>query len=168
MAQKRKLPVISNAPAPAEDEETRPPWHWVVLGVVLTFAAWLPLAWIATVATRELVLPRFGINTSDGTAAAQAMANMSTADSARLAFANFLPQAVCAGLAAFGGGFVIARFGAGVGARQTLTLGATVAAIAALTTLRQGGGFLIVLPMAMLLFVPATWLGGRVGAKKPA
>ena len=38
---------MNRPPDAPEDEEPRPPWHWVGFGVVLTFAAWLPLAALA-------------------------------------------------------------------------------------------------------------------------
>lgn len=169
MAEKRRLPVLNTTKAGAEpdaaDDETRPPWHWVFLGVVLTFAAWLPLAWIATAATRSLILPRFGF--AGEQSPAELLASLPEAKRAQVGLALAIPQALGAAIAAFGGGFVIARFGKGIRLRETAILGAIVSALAMLPVL-GGGGLVVMAVVAFVVLVPCSTLGGFVGLKKRA
>jgi hypothetical protein len=89
MAEKRRLPVLQSSGA-GESDEPRPPWQWVGFGVVLDFAAWLPLAYVA-----ELL-----------------KAHLAPSIAGALLFA-VVPLAA----GSFGGGFVVGRFGDRVGAR---------------------------------------------------
>src|SRR5688500_13599135 len=68
MAERRRLPVLSNARPPAapaeEDDEARPPWHWVGFGTVAIFGGWLPLAYVAGAVSARVMAARFGTDAS--------------------------------------------------------------------------------------------------------
>ena len=39
----------------ANEDDNRPPWHWVGFGTLLVFGAWLPLAYVASAIETHLV-----------------------------------------------------------------------------------------------------------------
>lgn len=184
MATRRRLPVIqSSAPAPSgggkdkeespsDDDaiEVRPPWHWVGFGTVAIFAGWLPLAYAAQAAITRVVAQRFGaaataeeIRTSIGT--------MPAGERARLMALLALPNVLALALAAFGGGYVVGRFGTGTGPREAATAGAMTALVALVLSLGGGaaGGGVTAIATSLVTVVIAVgfaaW-GGRVGTKK--
>jgi len=167
VGEKKRLPVLSSTPSSSEDEgeAPRPGWHWVVLGVVLTFAAWVPLAWLATAFTRALILPRFGFPAEDDPA--KLLASLDDAKRTQIGLAMAIPQALGAAASAAGAGFVVGRFGTNVKMRQLVALGVVVSTIALLPALRSGGLVVMALVVFVLL-VPATTLGGWFGLKKRA
>jgi tRNA-(ms[2]io[6]A)-hydroxylase len=134
MAERRRLPVISNTPAPApageeEGDEARPPWHWVGFGTVAIFAAWLPLAYVAGALSARVMASRFGSDASKD-AIDLALATMTAGERARLMATVALPSIVGLALAAFGGGFIVGRFGPGTGVREAAMAGGVVAFLA--------------------------------------
>ena len=68
MAEKRRLPVLlSPKSSPSDDGDTgepRPPWHWVGFGVVIIFAAWLPLSYVGGAVQRSMLASKFGQDAS--------------------------------------------------------------------------------------------------------
>jgi tRNA-(ms[2]io[6]A)-hydroxylase len=159
------------AGAPDDDAiEVRPPWHWVGFGTVAIFAAWLPLAYAAQGVVSRVVAARFG-------AAATAeeiglrLGVMAAGERARLMAILALPNIFALALAAFGGGYVVGRFGTGTGPREAATAGAMTALIALALSLgggAAGGGMAALatsLVTALLAVGFAAW-GGRFGGKK--
>lgn len=157
---RRQLPVLKNEPAPSSDEvddEERPPWHWAGFGVVAIFAAWLPLSYLGGALSQRLV----------GQIDLDQLHAASAGEQARVALMVGLPTMVGLALAAFGGGFVVGRFGTGPGARVGGVSGAVTALI--VTVLSWAGFKGTVLVGAAIVFALATGmaaLGGRVGAKR--
>jgi len=136
MAEKRRLPVLQTSGADERDEP-RPPWQWVGFGVVLDFAAWLPLAYVA-----ELV-----------------KAHLAPSIAGALLFAM-----VPLGAGSFGGGFVVGRFGDRVGAREGALAGMSTGLLAAALACATGG--LSWTPfVAVALLGLFGGLGGRFGAR---
>lgn len=154
-------------PGDAEDDgEPRPPWHWVGFGTVLIFAAWLPLAYVGGAVQARMLATKFG----EGASKDQidlAIAAMSASERAELALSQAIPGVLALALAAFAGGLVVGRFGAGAGVREAARAGAVTAAIATILAFR--GFSAATLVSALVTFAVAVgfaaW-GGRVGSKK--
>lgn len=124
--------MLSNTPppAPSEDAEApRPPWHWVGFGTVAIFAVWLPLAYVAGAASAKVMAARFGPDASKD-AIDLALAAMTAGERARLMAIVALPSILGLAIAAFGGGFVVGRFGAGTRAREAALSGVVTALLA--------------------------------------
>ena len=93
MAEKRRLPVLQPPKSsPAEDEsgEPRPPWHWVGFGVVIIFAAWLPLSYVGGAVQRSMLASKFGADAS-AEQVAIATAAMTPGERAQLMLSQALP-----------------------------------------------------------------------------
>lgn len=180
MAERRRLPVLQSPPPPGEpaepageDDETeaRPPWHWIGFGTVATFAGWLPLAYVAQAFARSLVVARFG-QAPTREEIERAFATMSAEERFRWTASQTLPHVLAFALAAFGGGYLVGRFGAGTGWRHAAGSGvgaALVALVVSWRVLAEGGwaAFVsIVVPLAVAV-VFAAW-GGRVGVRRRA
>jgi tRNA-(ms[2]io[6]A)-hydroxylase len=173
MAERRRLPVLSNSPPPSppepEEEEARPPWHWVFFGTVAIFAAWLPLAYVAGALSARVMKARFGADASRD-AIDLALGAMSESERASLMIKVALPGMLALALAAFGGGFVVGRFGSGTRVREAALSGAVTALVAAI--LAWTGPSLAAVVGAAVTFAVAigfsAW-GGRLGiARRPA
>src|SRR5262245_9003401 len=95
MAERRRLPVVSNDPKPAgptdEHEEPRPPWHWVGFGTVAIFAGWLPLAYVAGAVAKKVMMARFGADASKD-AVDLALSTMTSGERAELMATVALPN----------------------------------------------------------------------------
>jgi hypothetical protein len=175
VAERRRLPVLSNNSPPteggdqdggADDDESRPALHWVGFGVVAMFAAWLPLTYVAGAISARVLAARFGADTSES-AVALAMSAMTAPERARLMAIIALPAVVGLAVAAFGGGVVVGRFGSGTGAREAAYAGAVTAVIASLmawsgVTASSIVAAVVTLTVAMAF---AAW-GGRFGASR--
>jgi hypothetical protein len=126
MAERRRLPVLSpdrssSGTPGTEEEEPRPPWHWVGFGTVAIFAGWLPLAYVAGAVSARVMAARFGADASKE-AIDLALAAMTSGERARLMATVALPSLLGLALAAFGGGVVVGRFGsAAAGSRPART-----------------------------------------------
>ena len=169
MAQRRHLPVLSNDPPPADTEpedEARPPWHWVGFGTVAIFAAWLPLAYLAGAVSAKVMASRFGADASKD-AIDLALAAMTSGERARLMATVALPNILGLAIAAFGGGFVVGRFGSGTGVREAAMSGGVAAFIA--SAMAYAGMTAATLIAAAVTFAVAIGLaawGGRLGATR--
>jgi hypothetical protein len=171
MAERRRLPVLSSSSPPSEpdadDDESRPPWHWVGFGTVAIFAAWLPLAYVAGAVSARMMAARFGADASKE-AIDLALRTMTAGERAQILATVALPNVLGLALAAFGGGVVVGRFGAGSHPARVATLsGAVTASIA---TFIAWGGFTAATAIAMLVTFAvavgfAAW-GGRLGASR--
>lgn len=160
------LPNASAAPAPEAPDEDRPPYHWVGFGTVAIFAAWLPLAYVAGGVTRRLVAGRFGEGAS-ADAIALAVSAMPSGERLALTATIALPALVALGIAAFGGGFVVGRFGPpAVGTREAALAGVSTALVA--NALAWSGLTLPALASALVTALVAVGLaagGGRFGSR---
>jgi hypothetical protein len=164
---RRRLPVVQNAPAPTpEDDEQRPPLHWVGFGTVAIFSAWLPLTYVAGMVSARIMTSMFGSELSrdalDG-----ALGAMPMMERARLMAVVALPVVFALGLAAFGGGFVVGRFGSGTGVREGAWAGVATAAIA--TAMAWSGAIVSsVVSGVVTLAVAATFAawGAKVGVRR--
>lgn len=168
MAERRRLPVLQNTPPSpaAEEDEARPPWHWVGFGTVAIFAAWLPLAYVGGALSARVMTARFGPNASRD-AIELALASMASSERARLMAIVALPGILALGLAAFAGGIVVGRFGSGTGAREAAVAGGTTALIASILawtgpSLAALFGLVVTFAVAIAF---AAW-GGRLGASR--
>lgn len=132
MSERRRLPVLNDPPPKAggadagggdEETEPRPPWHWIGFGVVAIFAAWLPLAYLGGEASSRVMRGRFGADASKESIEL-ALAAMTAAERARLMATVALPSIAGLAVAAFGGGYVVGRFGDRTGAREAGIAGA--------------------------------------------
>jgi len=172
MAERRRLPVLQNAPPPeTEDEgdetnEPRPPWHWVGFGTVAIFAVWVPLSYAAAAVSAHVMAGRFGKDASPEQVSL-AMAAMDASERSRLMAMIALPNILSLALAAFAGGIIVGRFGANTRVREAARAGAVVALIA--SALAWGGLNASSLIAAVVTFAVAigfaAW-GGRFGASR--
>lgn len=177
MAEKRRrLPVLSNEPpaaAPADDEEeARPPYHWVGFGTVAIFAAWLPLTYVAGSVSKHVMDGRFGKDASPD-AVALAVNAMETGERVRLMATIALPALFALAIAAFGGGFVVGRFGPGTGAREAAMAGVMTALVANLlawsgVALTALVGILVTSAVAIGFAAWGGALGSRMSRRGPA
>jgi hypothetical protein len=175
--------VIQSAPPPSKGDggdggaapdddaaEVRPPWHWVGFGTVAIFAAWLPLAYAAQAVVARVLAQRFGASAT-AQVVASSLATMPAGERARLMAILALPNVVALGLAAFGGGYLVGRFGTGTGARESISAGAMTAIVALVLSFGAGGmasgmaALVTALVMVLLAVGFAGW-GGRVGLRK--
>ena len=168
MAERRRLPVLSNQPAASkpDEEEPRPPWHWVGFGTVAIFAAWLPLAYVAGAVSAKVMAARFGADASKD-AIDLALSAMTSGERARLMATVALPSILGLAIAAFGGGFVVGRFGTGTGVREAAMSGGVTALVA--SAMAFAGFTAATLIAAAVTFAVAigfaAW-GGLVGASR--
>jgi hypothetical protein len=169
VAERRRLPVLSNEPPAVEkepEEAPRPPWHWVGFGTVAIFAGWLPLAYVAGAMSAKVMASRFGKDAS-AEAIDLALHAMSAGERARLMAIVALPSVLGLALAAFGGGVVVGRFGSGTGAREAAYSGAATALLA--SAMAWAGFTASTLVAAVVTFAVAAgfaaW-GGRFGVSR--
>jgi hypothetical protein len=166
---RRRLPVVQNAPAPApEDDAERPPLHWVGFGTVAIFAAWLPLTYVAGMVSARVMTSMFGSELSRE-ALTSTLGAMPMLERARLMAVVALPVVLALALAAFGGGFVVGRFGNGTGVREGAWAGAATAAIA--TAMAWSGSIVSsVVSGVVTLAVAVTFAawGAKVGVRRRA
>src|SRR3712207_1074469 len=109
---KRPLPVLNNGGPDAGDEPPRPPWHWVGFGVVLVFAASVPLVWIAETIKKRVIAGFLGPVTS-ASDVERAMTALDGRSRAAVVFATVGLPAVALMIGAYAAGFVVGKFGAG-------------------------------------------------------
>jgi hypothetical protein len=171
MAERRRLPVLSSSsPSSSEsnaDDQTRPPWHWVGFGTVAIFAAWLPLAYVAGAVSAKMMAARFGADASKD-AIDLALRAMTSGERAQIMATVALPNVLGLALAAFAGGVVVGRFGAGpYPARVAAFSGAVTAFIA--SAIAWAGFTAATVIAATVTFAVAigfsAW-GGRFGASR--
>lgn len=169
VAEKRRLPVIAT-PSSEDDEDPRPPWHWVGFGTAVIFGAWLPLAYATEVLKKKVIAAFLGPMSDDRIG--PALAALSSGDRMRLE--AILMGLTVLGLAggAFAGGYLVGRWGgAGVGVREAALAG-LMAGIIVSTLAFGAGGSLVALAAgaagASLLLTVFAGLGGRVGGKRRA
>lgn len=170
MAEKRRLPVLQTPKASSSDDaetgEPRPPWHWVGFGVVIIFAVWLPLSYVGGALQRSMLAAKFGADAS-AEQIALATAAMTPGERTQLMLSQALPVVFALALAAFAGGVVVGKFGAGAGPKESARSGAITALIAVAISF---SGFTVAsLVSTIVIFVVATgfaWWGGRVGIRK--
>lgn len=170
MAEKRRLPVLQSPKASSggDDDtgEPRPPWHWVGFGVVIIFAAWLPLSYVGGAVQRSMLSSKFGADASPDQIAI-ATAAMTPGERAQLMLSQALPVVFALALAAFAGGVVVGKFGAGAGPKESARSGAITALIA--VAISFAGFSVATLVSTIVIFLVATgfaWWGGRVGIRK--
>jgi len=162
--------VLNRPPEPAsspdEGDEPRPPLHWVGFGTVAIFAAWLPLTYVAGAIASRVMEQRFGRDASKE-AVTLALAAMDAGERARLMAIVALPGLAALAIAAFGGGFVVGRFGDRTGSREAAMAGAITALVA--SVMAWAGPTPSALVAAAVTFVVAVgfaaW-GGRTGSKR--
>ncbi len=171
--------MIQSAPPapPAKDEEDadaseeRPPWQWVGFGTIVTFACWLPLAYVAEAVRHNVFLARFGSAPSEDEVKV-AFAAMSAMERFRWTAMQTLPHVVAFALSAFAGGLLVGRFGSGTGPKEAALSGAFTAFVALAVSWRvlaEGGwGALVSLLVPLVIAVCFSWWGGRVGTRKRA
>jgi tRNA-(ms[2]io[6]A)-hydroxylase len=137
MAEKRRLPLIqSNAEPPSAP---RPAWHWVPIGVVAIFLAWIPLLMVS--------LALFG--------------RRSTA----AVIAGALASVV---VGCFGAGYLVGRFGERAGKREATLAGVCAAFLAWLISVLRGQlhGGVVVAVVVLAVLAPLFGAFTRVGAAR--
>ncbi len=162
---KRRLPVLQSPPAAGadEDEEDRPPWHWVGFGTVGIFGAWLPLMALAQKVSDHLVLGAVG-HVGSAEDAARSLANASSQARLRVGLMLAVPHGLALALASVAGGFLVGRYGKGLGPREAAIAGVALGLVIGGLTFGVVGfsGFLAPLALA----VPFAGLGGALGRRK--
>jgi len=155
------LPVVSSD---AETPEPRPAWHWIGFGCVLIFAAWLPLAALLQKLSPLWLSPLVSGATDEREVAARVRALHGGALVWYFVLAA-LPNAIVLALAAFGGGFVVGRYGKPhAGVREAAFAGALTGLIAcALAAAAAGISWALVVVVALAAGFSA--LGGRFGKR---
>ncbi|WP_437894707.1 hypothetical protein [Sorangium sp. So ce124] len=152
--EKRKLPVLQSS---GDDEgEDRPPWHWIALGTVAIFIAWLPLAGLVNTLLRKMI-ERTGDAGAEG--------------SVRLAMVGL--NVIAFALAGVAGGYLVGRFGGRAGRREAAASGAVVAALAWALALAEGApagalGWALLLVVVVTIGSAASYAGGSAGLRSRA
>jgi hypothetical protein len=170
VAERRRLPVLNRPAEPAREpeteEEARPPLHWVGFGTVAIFAAWLPLTYAAGAVSSRVMEGRFGKDASKD-AITLALQAMDAGERARLMAIVALPGLAALAIAAFGGGFVVGRFGDRTGTREAALAGGIAAVIASLMAWAgPTASALVAATVTMLVAVGFAAWGGRTGSKR--
>jgi len=161
---KRRLPVLKSAPEPSDaDEEDRPPWHWVGFGTVGIFGAWLPLMAVAQKLSDALILRAVG-HVGSAEEAARSLANASAQDRLRVGLMLAIPHGLALAIAAVAGGFLVGRFGKGLGPREAAIAGVALGIVIGGLTFGVVGvsGFLAPLALA----TPFAAAGGALGRRR--
>jgi hypothetical protein len=159
---KRRLPVLK-ADGSKNEDDNRPPWHWVGFGTLLVFGAWLPLAYAASVIEARL-LSRFAQASSEE-AIAIAIREAAPHDAARLRFQVLLLLAMPLVLGAFAGGFIVGRWSKDAGVREAALAGLAAALVACVLSWIESG--ISAAPLAgIALAVPMAALGGWSGVQR--
>lgn len=173
MAERRRLPVLSNDPPraaePEAGDDARPPWHWVGFGTVAIFAGWLPLAYVAGALSARVMAARFGADASKE-AIDLALSAMTSGERARLMATVALPSILGLALAAFGGGVIVGRFGSGVRPARVAAMSGAVTALIATAIAWAGFTVATLVAGAVTIGVAvgfAAW-GGSLGASRRA
>lgn len=162
-APKRRLPVLNTSGPQPDDEPPRPPWHWVGFGVVLVFAASVPLVWIAELVKRRTLAGLLGTVT-DAADVERAMAALPARSRAAVVFVTVGLPALALTAGAYAAGYVVGKFGAGTTAREA-GLAGVLAALLATILAWLSAGFSLAPLVSCLLLGGAAWLGGRSGAR---
>ena len=166
MAEKRKLPVLQSSAPPGEpeepDAEDRPPWHWVGFGTVGIFGAWLPLMALAQAVSNRLLLSTFG--TTATPEAVRAATATSPELRMRLGLTLAIPHGLALAAASIAGGYLVGRYGKGLGPREAAISGVALSIVIGGLTFATVGilGFVTTLALA----VPFAALGGHLGKKR--
>jgi hypothetical protein len=154
-----------------EEIDDRPPWHWVGFGTIVTFACWLPLAYVAEAVRHHVFASRFGSSSSEDEVKL-VFATMSAIERFRWTAMQMLPHLLAFALSAFAGGLLIGRFGTGTGSREAAASGIVTALIALAISWRVlaagGSGAIVSIVVALAVAVAFSWWGGRVGVRKRA
>lgn len=162
MAERRRLPVLSNDSPPPPSVESadddRPPWHWAGFGVVAIFSVWVPLSYIGGAISNRLI---------EGVTPEQ-LAQAGDAERAKLMLMIALPALVALAIASVGGGFIVGRFGTGPGQRIAAVSGGVTAIIAVLLarTLLTPWVFIISFVIVGAIAIISASQGGRMGANR--
>ena len=186
VAERRRLPVIQSPPPPAKPDggdgsdadETapeRPPWQWIGFGTIVTFAAWLPLAYVASAISHHVFVSKFGESASRDDVEL-AFSGMDASERFRWTAMQTVPHVVAFALAAFAGGLLVGRFGTGTSPKQNQGLAAGSGVVTALVALgvswrvlAEGGwGAVASMVLPIVLAVGFAYWGGRVGTRKKA
>ena len=126
---KRHLKVLQ----PADDEgESRPAWHWAVIGAVATLIAWLPLAYLSNEWVRRRIAAL-----GNQEAAAEAFRQMSGWERMTFGFHIVLGPVLSLAIAAFLGGLLVGRFGGDAGKNEAMVAGFGVGIVASLVGASQ-------------------------------
>lgn len=157
--------------ASEDDDEARPPWHWVGFGTIATFASWLPLAYVAEAVRHRIFVSRFG-DAPSREDVELAFAAMNGMERFRWTAMQTLPHLVAFGVSAFAGGLLVGRFGSGTGPREGAASGLVTALVALAVSWRvlaEGGwGAVVSVVVPLVIAVLFAWWGGRVGTRKRA
>jgi len=154
---------VLKADGSKNEDDDRPPWHWVGFGTLLVFGAWLPLAYIAS-AVEARMLARFA-QASSPDAISDAIREASPYDVVRLRYAVLLLLALPLALGAFAGGFVVGRWSKDAGPREAALSGLAAALVACVLSWIDTG--MSAAPLAgVALAVPMAALGGWSGVRK--
>ncbi|MEZ4298016.1 MAG: hypothetical protein R3B70_23870 [Polyangiaceae bacterium] len=137
---------------PGDEEDNRPPWHWIGFGAAATFFAWLPLSALAGFATIRI--------------AGGGPRRISPATGVWLVAAHTLAFVI----AGFLGGYLVGRFSRVAGRKEAALGGAGAGGLAWGIAASQGtpGGSLVwglLLAVMLLLGAAAGYAGGRTGLR---
>jgi hypothetical protein len=160
MAPIRRLPVLQEAPSA---EDSRPAWHWTLIGTLFALSIWVPLAmlsgWIAGFAVRRFVgdVPMEAFADQLATAPGRTRAG--------LWFAITAVPILSFALGCLAAGALVGRFGHRAGSKEA-ALGCSLAAVIGALLSMGGAGWVFALS-ALAVLAPvgagAGWLGGRLG-----
>jgi MFS family permease len=161
---KRRLPVFK--PSDDDDEEPRPPWHWVGFGTAAIFAVWLPLAYVAEAVKVRIFAARLGdVRSPDEIVAA--LKALPPREIMRLNVITLLLMATPLALSAFAGGLLVGRWGKGVGVREAALAGVATTFVVSGLAFAQAG--FSAAPLAVLvLSVPLAAWGAKIGQRRRA
>jgi hypothetical protein len=172
VAEKRRLPVLQNAPTPpgseggddSGDGGEQPPWHWVPIGALVTIVVGVVLAksFYVPYVQRQIERVYGVVRTPEEYARVNEHLSTSVRDALQLRLMlAALPVAV---VAMFVGGFVVGRFGAKTNARHGTLAGiasTVLLVVFAGRTVNASGAiaYALLVPIGALV----SWFGARVG-----
>ncbi len=172
MAEKRRLPVLSNSPEVTDgpkateptDENPPPPWHWVPLGALITIAVGVVLAksFYVPFVQRQVERVYGALRTPEEYTRVNATLPTAVRDALQLRLMlGALPVAV---VSLFVGGLAVGRFGARTNARHGTLAGITATTLLVVFAGRslratEALAYAVIIPIGALV----GWIGARVG-----
>ncbi len=165
MAVKRRLPVLKSTPEEESGEPPRPAWHWVGFGTVVTYGAWLPLAYAAEALKRRLYTAYLGPTTTMQEVA-DAVERLSPAERTKLTAVAIAVPLVPLFAASFCGGFLVGRWGGPQASVRVAAAAGLATGIVACVLAWASGGLSWMPLLAIGVATPTSAWGGSVGAAR--
>jgi hypothetical protein len=162
----RRLPVLKATPEEEQGEEPRPPWHWSGFGAVVTFATWVPLAYVANAIMVRLVASHIGEHASIEETA-DAIRALPPGEQTKVWIIQLGIPAIPFLAGALFGGWVVGRWGGENAGVREATVGGVAAALIVValgSCTARGVSWVMIVPI-VLSAAMAAW-GGALGLRR--